>query len=226
MKMTYKKLLDCIEKGENLTVEFKQRFSTSEKIAKEIIAFANTRGGIIIFGVNDNGSICGVDSEKGTTELVKQTIDDYCEPPPEVEYFYFQFSNKETVTVKILESHSKPLRLQDYKKQLDLNTAKVYIRVNDKSVPASKEMIKLLQSQSTNKKLTSYEIGGNEKRVFELLDKYENVTVKQLSEFANISNRRASRTLIKLVRANVLLIHTKENGENYFTYSGREIDCS
>ncbi len=224
--MTFKKLLQCIKSGENLTVEFKQRFSTSEKIAKEIIAFANTRGGIIIFGVNDNGSICGVESEKGVVELVQQTISNFCEPLPQVEFYYFQFNEKEIVTVKVIESLKKPLRMQDFKKQLDLNTAKVYVRVNDKSVPASKEMIKLLQSHSTNKKLTSYEIGKNEKLVFELIDKCENVTVKQLSEFANISNRRASRTLIKLVRANVLLIHTKENGENYFTYSGKEIDCS
>jgi len=223
--MTFKNLLKFIETGENLTVEFKQRFSTSEKIAKEIIAFANTCGGTIIFGVNDNGSICGVDSEKEIVELVQQTVNNFCEPHPQIEFYYFQFNNKETVTVKVYESICKPIRVQDFQKQLDLNTAKVYVRVNDKSVPASKEMIKLLQSQSTNKKLISYQIGKNEKRVFELLDRFENVNVKQLGEFANISNRRASRTLIKLVRANVLLIHTRENGENYFTYSGKEIDC-
>lgn len=220
--MTHKELLNFIKNGESLTVEFKQRFSTLEKIAKEIIAFANTSGGVIIFGVNDNGTICGVESEKGTVELVRQANSNYCEPSPIIDIFYFEIDGKEIVAIEVFESKDKPIRIQDYQKQLDLNIAKVYVRVNDKSVQASKEMIKLLQSGSNKKKLIHYEIGKNEKLAFEYLDKFETLTVKQLSEFANISNRRASRTLIKLVRANVILIHTKENGRNYFTYSGKK----
>jgi len=219
--MNNTELRNLIKNGENLTVEFKQRFSTFEKIAKEIIAFANTRGGIIIFGVNDDRTISGVESEKEIVELLTQTIDNFCEPHPKFDIHYFEIKNKELVVVKIFESEIKPVRMQDYKNQFDLNTAKVYVRVNDKSVPASKEMIKILQANSTQKKLQHYEVGKNEKLVFNFLDKHEFVTVKQFCEFANISRRRASRTLIKLVRANVLTIHTKENGENYFTYSGQ-----
>ena len=75
--MNRKQLLKLIEEGENLKVEFKQRFSEHEKIAKEIIAFANTSGGVIIFGINDNGKIYGVQSEKEVTELLKETITNY-----------------------------------------------------------------------------------------------------------------------------------------------------
>ena len=53
-------------------------------------------------------------------------------------------------------------------------------------------------------------IGSNERIVFEFLDKFERITVKDLGKYANISDRRASRTLIKLVRANLLLIHMKD----------------
>ena len=62
--MNLKRLIKLIENGENLNVEFKQRFSEFEKIAKEIIAFANTEGGTIIFGVNDDTKVYGVESEK------------------------------------------------------------------------------------------------------------------------------------------------------------------
>ncbi|HEX2982405.1 MAG TPA: hypothetical protein VHO28_02560 [Ignavibacteriales bacterium] len=48
----------------------------------------------------------------------------------------------------------------------------------------------------------------------------EIITVKRLSEIANLSERRASRTLVKMVRANLILIHTKDNGEEFFTYAG------
>jgi len=65
--------------------------------------------------------------------------------------------------------------------------------------------------------LKKYTIGQTEKMVFEYLAKYERISVKELSNLVNISDRRASRTLVKMVRANLLLIHTKDNGEEFFT---------
>ena len=47
-------IFTLIEDGESETVEFKRKFSTSRKIAKEMIAFANTKGGYILFGVDDD----------------------------------------------------------------------------------------------------------------------------------------------------------------------------
>ncbi len=215
-----KKLIEIIKNGEGLCVEFKQRFSTHEKIAKELIAFANTRGGILIFGVDDDGSLYGIDSEKSVIYLVNEAASKYCEPPIVIETASIELEGKELLIVDVPESKIKPHRIQDFKSQLDLNSAQVYLRINDKSVLGSKEMIKLLQSQSAGKSLEKYVVGSQEKIVFELLDRQETLTVRELSKQANISVRRASRTLIKLVRANLLLIHQKENGESFFTYAG------
>lgn len=209
-----------IENGESLTVEFKQRFSSYEKIAKEMIAFANTRGGFLFIGVDDDKSIYGIESEKSDTELLKETAEKYCEPKVDYSIDFISIKNKDIICVQIFESLNKPHRVQDYKNSLDLNTAQVYVRVNDKSVLASKEMIKILQTQSREQSLKHYQIGKEEKIVFDYLDKNEKITVKELGKIANISDRRASRTLIKLVRANLLLIHIKDNGESYFTYAG------
>ena len=63
-------------------------------------------------------------------------------------------------------------------------------------------------------------MGKVESKVFDYLDENESIKVSDLASVANISNRRASRTLIKLVRANLLAIHTKENGESFFTNLG------
>ncbi len=218
--MNRKKVLDMIELGESLTVEFKQRFPSYEKFAKEMIAFANTRGGCILLGVDDDKSIYGIESEKSDLELIKTTAEKYCEPPVDYRIELFEFKKHEILLIEIPESSKKPHRIQDYKSELDLNSADVYVRVNDKSVLAGKEMIKLMQTKTSGKSLTNYEVGKNEKIVFEYLDKNEIINVKDLSKLANISERRASRTLIKLVRANLLLIHVKDNGENYFSYAG------
>ena len=218
--MAKKKYIELIKKGESLNVEFKQRFSTYEKIAKEMIAFANTRGGYLFLGVEDDGSIYGVASEKSDIELLKEAAISYSEPPLDITLHHEVIDGLDVIIAEIPESKNKPHRLQDYQNEFDLRTAQVYIRVNDKSVVASKEMIKLLQVQESGVELKHYEVGKNEKKVFEYLDKNETITVNQLSDYANLSNRRASRTLIKLVRANLLVIHVKDNGENFFTYIG------
>ncbi|NWF90731.1 MAG: putative DNA binding domain-containing protein [Ignavibacteriaceae bacterium] len=215
--MKLQDILELIEGGETLTCEFKRKFSTQEKIAKEMIAFANTKGGYLLIGVDDDKSVIGVESEKSESELILDVAKNYCEPPLEVKIEYVEIKGKEVVIVQVFESDNKPHRLQDYLSELDINNSVVTIRVKDKSVQASKEMIRLLKAQSSELKLKKYSIGSNEKAVFEYLDKNERISVKELSRFINISERRASRTLVKLVRANLLFIHTKENGEEYFT---------
>jgi len=47
--------------GESEKVEFKRQFPGSDKMAKEIAALANTAGGVVAIGVNDDGSVYGVD---------------------------------------------------------------------------------------------------------------------------------------------------------------------
>jgi len=210
-------LKELIEEGENQHCEFKRKFSSHEKIAREMIAFANTKGGYLLFGVDDNKDVVGVESEKTESELIKDVACNFCVPPLDYSIDYIDINGKEVVIVEVPESNKKPHRLQDYKNELDINNAVVTIRVKDKSVQASKEMVRILRAQSNNLQLKNYSLGQDEKFVFNYLVNYETITVKELSKAINISERRASRTLVKLVRANLLVIHLKDNGEEYFT---------
>ena len=209
--------MELIEEGENIHCEFKRKFSSPQKIAKEMMAFANTKGGYILFGVDDDKEIVGVESEKSEAELIKDTAANYCEPPLLYNIDFIDYKGKEVVIAEIPESDSKPHRLQDYLNKFDINKAVVMIRVKDKSIQASKEMVRILKADSEDLPLKKYSIGSNERKVFEYLTEYEAISVKQLSELVNISERRASRTLVKLVRARLLAIHTKDNGEEFFT---------
>lgn len=215
--MKPKEVLALIEEGEGIKVEFKQRFSDYEKMAKELIAFANSHGGFLIVGIDDDKSIKGVESEKSEADLLIECAEKYCEPPVEYKLHFVEIKHRELVIIEVFESIKKPHRLQDYLKEIDINTAKVFIRVNDKSIPASKEMIKILQANTKSANLKNYVINNDEKKVFDFLQLKDTISVKELSEQANISNRRASRTLIKLVRAGLLNIHQKDNGESFFS---------
>lgn len=215
--MNRKELINLIEEGENIQCEFKRKFTTPEKIAKEMIAFANTKGGYILFGVDDDKTIVGVESEKSEAEMIKDAAINYCEPPFDYKINYIIYKGKEIVAVAIPESINKPHRLQDYENEFDITKAVVMIRVNDKSMKASKEMMRILRADAGNLSLKKYSIGPIEKKVFEYLALKEKISVKELGTLVNISDRRASRTLVKMVRANLLLIHTKDNGEEFFT---------
>lgn len=83
--MTAEELKDIALCGETTTIQFKQEFTGQKEIAKEMIAFANTRGGKIIFGIKDKtGELLGlsyadiqsISRELGNTanEQVKPTI--------------------------------------------------------------------------------------------------------------------------------------------------------
>ncbi len=215
--MNRRELLDLIEEGEHLRCEFKRHFTTPEKIAREMIAFANTKGGYILFGIDDDREVVGVDSEKSESELIIDAAENYCLPPVNYKIDFIELYGKEVVVVHIPESDKKPHRLQDYLNDFDINKAVVTVRVKDKSVLASKEMVRILRASSSKMALKKYRIGQLEKQVFEYLAFNEKISVKELSSLVNISERRASRTLVKMVRANLLLIHTKDNGEEFFT---------
>ncbi len=58
--MNKKELLEIINNGENSGVEFKRDDIPPEKIAKECVAFANLKGGMILLGVEDDGTISGI----------------------------------------------------------------------------------------------------------------------------------------------------------------------
>ena len=57
--MTIQDITKLAQKGEGLHVEFKKKAAHPEKIVKEIIALANTEGGYLLLGVDDDGTVSG-----------------------------------------------------------------------------------------------------------------------------------------------------------------------
>ncbi len=57
--MLASELFEIIKNGENSGVEFKRDDIQPEQLAKEVVALANLRGGMILMGVEDDGRICG-----------------------------------------------------------------------------------------------------------------------------------------------------------------------
>ena len=214
--MNSKELQVLLEEGEGFQLEFKRKVSSPAKIARALVAFANTKGGTILFGVDDDKTIVGVESEKTEAEMIEIAGKVHCEPPIEPVIEIVSHRGKDVIVVTVEESTEKPHRLVDEEGESPDLESKVLIRVKDKTVVASKEVVKILQSESLDAPPMRISIGETERRLLDYLDGNERITVKQVGKLVNISDRRASRLLIQLVRAGVLRIHTHEK-EDFYT---------
>jgi predicted HTH transcriptional regulator len=215
--MDYKDVNRLIDEGEGFEIEFKRKVASPEKIARALSAFANTKGGHILFGVDDDGSIVGVESEKSEVELIRRAGLMFCVPEIEPEIDIVPFNGKDVIVAYVPESDNKPHYYvgEGNHNGGDEEPSRVFIRVNDKTVVASKEVVKILRDERPDAPPMRIEIGENEKRLFRYLDENERITAREFSLLVNISQQRASRILVSLVRAGVLRIHTLEKTDFY-----------
>ncbi len=214
--MNYRDVNRLIEEGEGFGIEFKRRISSAEKIARTIISFANTKGGIILFGVDDDGSIVGVESEKSEVELIELAGRDYSDPPISPGITIVPFDGRDVIVAQIDQSRTKPHYFLGAHDHINGEATRVYIRVNDKTVMASREVVKILQNENPDAPPLKIAIGENERRLFQHLEQHARITVREFGRLVNISDRRASRILVGLVRVGVIRIHTYEK-EEFFT---------
>ncbi|MGB9770695.1 MAG: helix-turn-helix domain-containing protein [Candidatus Kapaibacteriota bacterium] len=214
--MDAEKLKLLISEGESSTVEFKRKVTSPDKIAKELCAFANSKGGYLIIGIDDDRKVVGVDSEKSEIDVVEIACQFNIYPPITPKSIeVINYNKKEIIVVEIEESKSKPHTIES----LDEKGRKkrfAYIRLGEKSVIASREMRRILSGLSADAKPIKIFIGETEKRLFSYLEKHERITVKEFAKLVNISERRASAVLVKLVRVGVLQIYTDNNNDYFF----------
>ncbi|TPE45916.1 AlbA family DNA-binding domain-containing protein [Pontibacter mangrovi] len=198
-----------IWEGENDTVDFKQRVTKPEKISRTLVSFANTRGGIILVGVKDNGYVTGIDpeEEKHTLQLA---ADFYCDPPVQLQYEEIEQDGKMVLVVRVPESSHKP-----HFAKLKEDDWRGFVRVKDTSVQTSKMVNRVLEQQQDHQ-FEPLPLNRHELALLEYLKFHPRITLSQFMKMANLSERRAYRILVKLVIHGHLLLHDKEK-EDFYT---------
>ncbi|MBU4077600.1 MAG: helix-turn-helix domain-containing protein [Euryarchaeota archaeon] len=114
-----KKVKLFLKEGECLTVEFKEKYTS--KIDEDIVAFANTKGGIILLGVRDDGTIAG---EQLTNEMKGRinSLARNCKPDIPVNAMQVD----DVVAVEVPEGNEKPYYCSSgYFRRLNGNTQKM-----------------------------------------------------------------------------------------------------
>lgn len=197
-----------LAQGEGEQLDYKQEISSALKIAKTMVSFANHKGGTLLVGVRDNKSIAGIrtEEEKYMLELAAAF---YCKPEIPLEIIEHQIGQKVVLECIVPQGETPP-----YYAKGDDDKWWVYIRVNDKSILASKIVVDVLKKK-TSPKGTFIKYGKNEEALLKYLEQNERITLQQFRKMVNISRWRASKILVNLISAGVIRNHTYEKTEFY-----------
>lgn len=211
--MTLQEIKSLTSRGEGLRIEFKKKASNPEKIVREVIAFANTSGGHLLIGVDDDGTVSGQRFIDEDIFVMKRAIEELIFPKLEYQVAIHELNEKKGVAIFIIgKSENRPHFLKEDNKK------KSFIRVADRSVQASKEVWEILR-RGKNPKDMVFTYGLKEEILMKTIAVTGKITLKEFSKEAKLPKFLASRTLVRLVLANVLQIHPQES-EDYFTLKG------
>lgn len=208
--MTLQEVKSLAAKGEGQKIEFKKKAAFPEKIVREVIALANTLGGDLLIGVDDDGTVSGQRFIEEEVFVMEKAIRELIFPELRYEVSVIKLSEKKGVAVfRIPHSPDRPHFLKEKEKK------QAYIRVEDRSVQASREVWEVLK-KSRMPKDTVFTYGRKEEILMKALSERGKITLREFAQLAQIPRFLASKTLVRLVLANVLRIHPQE-AEDFFT---------
>ncbi|HEX4949452.1 MAG TPA: RNA-binding domain-containing protein [Blastocatellia bacterium] len=107
-------LVRMLRGGEDTYLELKVKFSNIEKLTAEIIALANTDGGALVFGVNDQLRIEGVDDPEKIEAELREICSSHIQPPVFPYIKKVAFDNGRRIVMLEVEPHRRPHHTLDY----------------------------------------------------------------------------------------------------------------
>lgn len=126
---------------ESEQVEFKAQLS--EEIYKEVVAFANTGGGVLYLGVDDEGQPVGLEDVDHVYTRLTNGIRDAIQPDVTM-FIHYTLQEDRVIRVEVAEGSSKPY----YLRSKGLKPSGVYVRQGASSAPASPDLIRRMIKDS------------------------------------------------------------------------------
>lgn len=203
------KLKATILQGEGEQLDFKNKISNENKIAKTLVAFANNKGGKLLIGVADDGHIIGVKNEDEERYTLERAAYRCCKPAIEIKFDETFVDDKLVLIAEIPESDLKPhYALGEDGKWW------VYIRVKDKSILAGKVVVDVLKrhTESEGVLITYTE---KEKQLLTFLNEHHKVLLMDICKHLKLSRRKTQRLLVDMILAGVVKVDTTKEAEFY-----------
>ncbi len=136
--MTLQEVKHLAQKGEGLHAEFKKKASHPEKIVREVIALANTDGGYLFIGVDDDCTVSGQRYIEEEVYVMDKAIQELVFPAISFSRSIIPFNPKKGVAVyRILKSENRPHFLYEDNKR------KAYVRVEERAIKLIRKVWKI-----------------------------------------------------------------------------------
>ncbi len=107
-------LLELIAQGENQAVEFKSAKAHPDSLARELVALANTQGGVILLGVEDSGEVSGLDGDKNYEEWVMNIARENVIPALDVTVSRVVHAQQPVLQIHVPKGRDKPYQTRQY----------------------------------------------------------------------------------------------------------------
>ena len=132
-------LMRLIRGGEDTFLELKVKLSNTEKIAQEIVALANTGGGLIVFGVNDQMRVEGVDDAEEVREELVRICREHIVPALVPYIDLLAFDNGRRIVALEIDGKRRPYQTRD---------GRYYIRLGAEKREATREELSALMDEA------------------------------------------------------------------------------
>lgn len=112
---------------------------------KSVSAFSNGLGGSLFFGVDNDGTVRGLDNVQHVCEAISSKIRDYMDPLPEVEMIPQEIDGLHILQLKVGAGHYTPYYYVGDGQRV------AFVRNGDESIPATAEQMVRLVLKGSNK---------------------------------------------------------------------------
>jgi predicted HTH transcriptional regulator len=197
-----------IEEGEHQQLDFKFEISDARRIARSLVAFANTDGGRLLIGVKDNGAIAGVRSDE-EYYMVEAAATMYCRPPVHFITKEWNLNTKNVLEIIVPKSTARP----HFAAHKDGKWI-VYIRAGDQNLMANRVLLKFWEKEKTAKGVY-LKFTEKEKILLDFLEKNQSITLSKFIKIADISRGRAENILVKFLLLKTITINFTEKQTFY-----------
>ena len=196
-----------IADGENVSQDFKFRIDDQRKIARTLVAFANTHGGVLLIGVKDNGKITGVNPEE-EYYMIEGAADLYTQPQVQFESTVWQEGHYLVLEIDVKCSDEKHRALDEDGKW------KQYVRVDDHTLLGNKILSKVWQYEKKGINRPE-EFDENTLAFLKLVKDLSPVSLSKLYRSSNLKMKKVDQILSVLVFWKIIRMQISESGTLY-----------
>jgi predicted HTH transcriptional regulator len=187
-----KYIRNLIAEGEHQQQDFKFEITSSRKIAKTLVAFANTDGGRLLIGVKDNGRISGIRTDEEYF-MIEAAASLFSKPEIPFESYHRTVEGKTILEITISPSDQKPHYARN-----EENHWLAYHRVKDNNFLADYILLQVWKRKKRSRG-TFIAYSENEQKVMEILSTDSAIGLDEIRDQTKFRKKKLQQILVNLV---------------------------